>query len=96
MRTALFWGIIHQVVVKFLSDVSGQPIGPIFRGQESKEGKMKSAGLNETCSSAGYLFLKHVHFVVMLFVSECHFFRDLRPHPPDRHEPLVGRLSPFN
>jgi len=35
MRTALFC-VITQQVVEFLTDVSGQPIGPIFKGQEPK------------------------------------------------------------
>jgi hypothetical protein len=34
LRTAFFWVISHRLVV-FLTDVSGQPIGPIPRLQES-------------------------------------------------------------
>jgi hypothetical protein len=32
LRSALFWDVTQRVA--FLTDVSGQPIGPIFRGQE--------------------------------------------------------------
>jgi hypothetical protein len=35
LRTALFW-VITQTVVVFLTNISGQPIGPNFSGQESK------------------------------------------------------------
>ena len=35
LRTALFWVNMQEVVVIFSTDVTGQPIGPIFRGQES-------------------------------------------------------------
>jgi len=31
MRSALFWGFTQRTVVR--TDVSGQPIGPIFKGQ---------------------------------------------------------------
>jgi len=34
MRTALVWVVTQRVVV--ITDVSGQPVGPIFRVQESK------------------------------------------------------------
>ena len=37
-ETAIFWFVRLRVVVNFLTDVSGQPIGPIFKGQESKKG----------------------------------------------------------
>jgi hypothetical protein len=33
VRAALFW-VITQRVPAILTDVSGQPIGPIFKGQE--------------------------------------------------------------
>ena len=33
LRTSLFW-VITRRVVEFLTGVSGQPIGPIFKGQE--------------------------------------------------------------
>jgi len=33
LRSALFWDIAQRIVVN-LTDVSGQPIGPIFMGQE--------------------------------------------------------------
>ena len=36
MRTALFWGITQRVAIKFLTDVLGQLIVPIFRVKESK------------------------------------------------------------
>jgi hypothetical protein len=40
MSPALFWGITQQMVV-LLTDVSGQPIGSIFRFQEiSRRGKL--------------------------------------------------------
>jgi hypothetical protein len=35
--TALFWAITQRVLV-IHCDVSGRPIGPIFRGKESKIG----------------------------------------------------------
>jgi hypothetical protein len=34
-RTAIFW-VITQGVVVIITDVSGQPIGPIFRDQETE------------------------------------------------------------
>jgi len=36
LRTALFW-VITWRVVEFLTGVSGQPIRPIFKGQESRK-----------------------------------------------------------
>jgi hypothetical protein len=37
VRTEFFWAITQQVLV-IPCDISGQPIGPIFRGKESKMG----------------------------------------------------------
>ena len=34
MITALFWVVTQRVVVIYITDVSGQIIGPIFKGQE--------------------------------------------------------------
>jgi hypothetical protein len=36
MKTALFWDVTQRVVVIF-TDVNGQPIGLIFKGQETKK-----------------------------------------------------------
>jgi hypothetical protein len=36
MRSAIFWDITQRRVVIF-TDVSGQPLGPIFKGQEVQE-----------------------------------------------------------
>jgi len=36
MKTALLWDL-RSVVACFFTDVSGQPIGPIFRGQTVQE-----------------------------------------------------------
>jgi len=38
LRTALFC-VVTQLVVVILTDVSGEPIGTIFRSQESKSFK---------------------------------------------------------
>ena len=44
MRTALFWIITQRIVVIF-TDVSGQPISPIFRRRESPRKKVRSSHL---------------------------------------------------
>jgi len=36
LRTALLWVITQRELVISLRDALGQPIGPIFRGQEHK------------------------------------------------------------
>ena len=63
MRTALFWAITQQEVV-LITDVSGQPIGPIFRGQESKR---KS---EERSCDMGDIFCAINHPYVSYFVAQ--------------------------
>jgi len=40
MRSAVFWAITERKL-QILTDVSEQPIGPIFEGQEIREGRRK-------------------------------------------------------
>ena len=35
-------GILHSIQLQFLTDVSGQPIGPIFKGQEIRHHKLRN------------------------------------------------------
>jgi len=52
MRTALFW-VATQRVAAILTDVLGQPIGPIVRGQESKRVWILKIGLAGCPESSG-------------------------------------------
>jgi hypothetical protein len=74
MWTAFFW-VVTQRVMKFLTDVSGQPIGPIVRGQEHKSCLVSSLrnyhcllrnNQQELSSHSGFLVHFNIHKLILL------------------------------
>jgi hypothetical protein len=70
VRTALFW-VITQRIVDFLTDVSGQSIGPNFNGQESSryEIRFSNLGLRYGGKVSAFPNNRYMYYVTGLCLS---------------------------